>query len=228
MTREEFLKLLPELVDNYQTSTEVLERMAHVTLLMIIGPSGVGKTSVIKRLNIPYVASDTTRLERPEEIEGEDYFFRTDYDKLTYDIKNGSFVQVAVGPAGDFYGTRASSYPAFGLAVYAIVADVIPEFRTLGFERTIAAYIVPPSLQEWMFRMGAHKLSPQDLEKRMAEAKRSLNFAINDKQTFFILSDQLDDAVIQTNSLVGGKINEVRQNYAQEIAKQLYEQLMSA
>ena len=227
MTREEFLGNLPQLTQNYQPSQEALQRIANITLLMIIGPSGVGKTSIIKRLGIPYVPADITRPERPEEIQGEDYFFRSDYDSLTSEIKNGGFVQVAIGPGGDFYGTRANSYPGFGLAVYAVVADVIPNFRELGFEHTTSTYIVPPNLQEWMKRMGAHQLDQEQLEKRIAEAKRSLSFALSDEHMHFILNDSLDDAVTQVNALVGGTPNKVREDYAKQTASQIYKELIS-
>lgn len=228
MTREEFLSQLSQLVKNYEPSPVALQRITHITLFMVIGPSGVGKTSIIKAMNIPYVASDITRPKRPEEIDGEDYFFRIDYDKLLYDIKHGGFVQVAVGPGGDFYGTRANSYPSFGMAVYAVVADVIPLFRELGFEKTFSLYIVPPNMQEWMHRMEAHKMSSAELEKRMAEAQRSLKFALNDVQTHFILNDVLDDAITQANDLIGGRANKVREEYAKQTADRLYKELTGA
>jgi guanylate kinase len=125
MTREEFIKILPSLVKDYQMSAETVGRIRNIDLLMIVGGSGVGKTAIIKRLGIPYVISDTTRPIRPEEINGSDYFFRTDYEQLVNEIKERNFVQVNIFSTGDFYGTRASAYPEVGLAVYAIVADTI-------------------------------------------------------------------------------------------------------
>jgi guanylate kinase len=228
MTREEFLIQFPKLVKNYEPSPVALQRISNITLFMVIGPSGVGKTSIIKGMNIPYVASDITRPKRPEEVDGQDYYFRTDYDKLIYDIEHGGFVQVAIGPDGDFYGTRANSYPSFGMAVYSVVADVIPIFRELGFEKTFSLYIVPPNMAEWMHRMKGHNLSPPDLEKRMAEAQRSLKFALGDVQTHFILNDVLDDAITQANDLIGGRVNRVREEYAKQTADRLYKELTGA
>jgi guanylate kinase len=82
MTREEFLKVIPDLVKDYMRPAEVLARISGIELLIIVGATGVGKTTVIKRLGIPYVVADTTRPIRPDEINGTDYFFRTDYDQL--------------------------------------------------------------------------------------------------------------------------------------------------
>lgn len=225
MTREEFLQKLPSLAQDYQPSPEVFDKIAHITLLMVVGPSGAGKTSIIKRLNIPYVASDNTRPPRPEEIEGEDYHFRDDYQQLADDIRDRKFVQVAVDSGGDLKATRVDCYPSFGLAVCSVVADVLPIFRQLGFERTISVYIVPPSLQEWLRRMEAHKLGPDQLEKRMAEANRSLKFALSDQHMHFILNDSLDEAAAQIMSLIGGKRNSVREAFAKQTADKIYQEL---
>jgi guanylate kinase len=228
MTRDDFIKLLPELIRTYQTPPEVLEQISNIELLMVIGATGVGKTSIIKRLGFPFVPADTTRPIRPEEIDGSDYFFRTDYEQLVTEIKNRHFVQVAIGPAGDFYGTRANVYPQVGLAVYAVVADVVPFFRTLGFNETISAYVTPPTFLEWMDRMDRHNVETDQLGQRLEEAKRSFNFAINDKQTHFILNDDLDKAVYQTKMLINGNVNSAREAKARQAAETIYKDLTFA
>jgi guanylate kinase len=228
MTREDFIKILPDLVRQYQTPPHVLDQIGSLDLLMIIGATGVGKTSLIKRLGIPFVPTDTTRPIRPEEIDGSDYFFRTNYDQVVSEIKSRQFVQVAVGPTGDFYGTRAVAYPQVGLAVYAIVADVVPYFRTLGFNETISAFVTPPTFLEWMDRMDKHNVESDQLSKRLQEAKRSFSFALNDKDCHFILNDDLDKAVYQTKMLVNGKPNPARELKARQAAEAIYQELTFA
>jgi len=93
MTREEFLNQLPILVGGYQPLPEIRARIASLDLVMIVGATGVGKTSIIKRLGVPFVITDTTRPIRPNEINGSDYNFRTDYDQLAKEIKERQFVQ---------------------------------------------------------------------------------------------------------------------------------------
>lgn len=225
MTREDFLKALPELIKGYQRPAAVLAKISNLDLLMIIGATGVGKTSIIKRLGIPYVIADTTRPIRPDEINGADYFFRTDYDQLVTEIKRREYVQVALGPTGDFYGTRATAYPEVGLAVYAVVADVIPQFRQLGFGETISAFITPPHFLEWMDRLDRHNVESDQLAKRLAEAKRSFNFALNDEQTHLILNDDLDLAVHQTVMLANGEVDKEREAKARQSASLIYQEL---
>lgn len=221
MTREDFIKILPSLAKNYRPAPASLERVKNISLLIIIGPSGVGKTSLINKLGLPYVPSDTTREPRPREKEGEDFYFLEDYDKVVTDIETGDFVQIAVGPAGDFYATRASSYPESGLAVMPIVSDVVPIFRQLGFKKTISAFIVPPSYEEWMRRMKTHPITQEQLTRRLAEAKRSLNFALTDGAVRLILNDDLDEAVQQIKQLLAGKIDEKREQLARKAVQTL-------
>jgi guanylate kinase len=228
MTREDLIKILPDLVRDYQALPEIIDRIQGIDLLMIIGGTGVGKTSIIKRLGIPFVPTDTTRPVRPDEIDGTDYFFRTDYQSVIAEIKERKFVQVAVGPAGDFYGTRASSFPQVGLAVYAVVADAVPTFRQLGFNETISAFVTPPTFIEWMERIDRNNVESDQLSKRLEEAKRSFYFALNDPQVHFILNDDLDKAVYQTKMLVSGKPDENRQSLARQAAENIYKELSFA
>lgn len=228
MTREEFLSQLPGLTNDYKASAQALAHIRNINLLMIVGGTGVGKTSIIKRLGIPYVVADTTRPIRPWEINGMDYFFRTDYDQLVNEIKERLFVQVNVFSTGDFYGTRASAYPELGLAVYSVVADKVPEFRRLGFSDTLCAFVVPPDFSEWMDRLDNSGMERDLLAKRLEEAKRSFGFALEDKDTHFIFNDALDSAVKQTSMLLGGKIDSAREAQARQAAQAIYKQLSSA
>lgn len=225
MTREEFLVKLPEWEKNYQASPEVLQKIGKLTLLIIIGPSGVGKSTVIKALGVPYVPSDTTRPRRAEEVDGRDYLFRDDYGRLAKEIENGRFVQIAVGSGGDFYGTRASSYPDEGLATMAVVADVVPDFRRMGFGRTISAFIVPPSSEEWMHRMDSHPMSAEQRQKRLAEARRSLNFALKDSETHLVLCEIPKNAARQIIDLTEGRVDEQREVTARLAARQCLDTL---
>lgn len=225
MQRDDFLVQLPQLVATYRPAPEVIAQIKDVSLLMVVGPSGSGKTTLIKSLNLPYVASDTTRSIRPGEVDGKDYYFITDYDKLLEDINNGAFLQVAIGPAGDFYGTKGVSYPVSGVAVMAVVSDVVPVFRTLGFKSTVSAFVSPPSYIEWMKRLSAHVTDAGTLDRRLAEAYRSFSFALSDYQTHFILNEEVDKAVLQINELINSKVQSVRELTARAAAEEILSHL---
>ena len=82
--------------------------MSRGLLLVISGPSGVGKDTLIRRLleldkNLVYSVSGTTRMPRPGEKPDENYTFltRDEFERL---IRNGAFLEHA-SYNGHFYGT---------------------------------------------------------------------------------------------------------------------------
>jgi guanylate kinase len=221
MTRDEFKKQLPDLVRNYVPASDVANHIKNLDLLMVIGPSGVGKTAIINRLNLKYIISDTTRDRRPDEKEGVYYYFRQDYGQIIEEIKNGRFVQVAVDSGGDLKATRDSTYPDSGIAVMAVVAGVVPNFRQLGFRKTISVFITPPSFEEWMQRLDVHNLSAEQQAMRLSEAARSLEFALNDKEVHLILNDNIVEAVNQTKNSLEGIVDQEREAKARSTAEEL-------
>ena len=64
---------------------------------MISGPSGVGKSTIAKKLKeagIPRVMTTTTRAPRPGEVNGREYRFLTRME-FQDEIKRGSFLEYA-------------------------------------------------------------------------------------------------------------------------------------
>ena len=225
MTKDEFLKEFPSLIANYQPADGVLKQIKNVTLCMIVGPSGVGKSSLIKLSGFSFVPSDTTRDARPGEQEGIDMYFRKDYEQIIQDIRTGSFVQIAPFATGDLYATKNTSYPESGVGIMPVMADVIPIFRNLSFKSTVTAFITPPNYTEWMRRMGIHGIGGDQFTNRLAEARRSFEFALADDQTHFILNDDLPSAEVQLKNLVAGDVDAEREAQARSITESLPAQL---
>ncbi|HEX5395349.1 MAG TPA: hypothetical protein VFW52_03315 [Candidatus Saccharimonadales bacterium] len=221
MTHEDFVKALPSLIENYRPAPSVIEHIGRVTLIMLVGPSGVGKSTLIKNSGIHFVPSDTTRSPRPGEQNGVDMNFRTDFDQLAADIKAGNFVQIAPFATGELYATRYSSYPESGAAIMPVMAEAVRSFRQLGFDRTISAFVVPPSYKEWMRRMSEQEMMVDQRAKRLDEAKVSLEFGLSDKETNFILCDDIPGAVEQVKKLLDGTPDEVLGAEARAIAQSL-------
>ncbi|MBI1952413.1 hypothetical protein HYS42_01660 [Candidatus Saccharibacteria bacterium] len=223
---EEFKEVLPGLVNGYRASEETARQIGGVIMLMMIGPSGAGKTSIMRELGYPFVRSDTTREPRVGEVNGRDYNFRTDLDVLLTEVEKGEFVQIAAGPAGDFYGTKASSHPRSDIATMAVTARAVPLFRNLGFEHTISAVVTPPSYDEWLRRIKSHGLNGDQLRERTEEACESLSLMLNDPRANFILNDRVYDATIQVRALVEGpKVNYFRDSKARKASKSILQRL---
>ena len=73
-------------------------------LIVISGPSGVGKDAVLQRMkdkDLPFhfVVTATTRAPRSDEQDGVDYIFIT-HEKFTSMIETGELIEYAIGDAG--------------------------------------------------------------------------------------------------------------------------------
>lgn len=76
------------------------QRRPQPLLIVISGPSGVGKDTVIQRMkerNLPFhfVVTATTRPARPEEQQGVDYFF-VSHDQFAEMIEQGELLEYAI------------------------------------------------------------------------------------------------------------------------------------
>lgn len=189
MDKQTFIQKAKLLQPGYVPNPAVKALLAQVSLLAVVGPSGSGKSSIIEHSGLAYVTSDTTRLPRATETNGIDYDFRTDYNQMVHEIERGEYVQFIVYPTGEFYGTRAASFPASGPCTMAITAAAIPLFLSLGFRRVLPVYIVPPSYDVWLER--ARSRPEVTVQARLGEAQTSLQLALSDAHYYFMLNDDL-------------------------------------
>lgn len=88
-------------------SSEPLAPEPNPLIIVVSGPSGVGKDAVIKRLmevreNIHFVVTATTRGKRPGEVDGKDYFFTSKEEFLSM-IERHELLEYAM-VYGDYKG----------------------------------------------------------------------------------------------------------------------------
>jgi guanylate kinase len=224
MDKQTFLHKATLMQPTYRPSQAVKTQLAQLDMIAAVGPTGAGKTSIMEHSGIPYVASDVTRKPRDAEVNGIDYNFRTDYDVLMRELENGDFVQYIVHPNGEFYGTKASSYPQSGPCTMAIVAITVPLFFDLGFRQVLPVYILPPNYQEWMKRVG--KLRDTDMPARMIEAKLSIEAALSEDRYHFLVNDDLLIAAEIFRSIAQGRaIDAANQSEARQLALGLLTQI---
>jgi len=73
-----------------------------INLIVISGPSGVGKTTIIKKIlqdpelkdKLMFSVSHTTREKREGEVEGQDYFFVSEEEFMRM-VERGEFIEWA-------------------------------------------------------------------------------------------------------------------------------------
>lgn len=169
-------------------------------LLMVVAPSGVGKTSLTRRLiadhpDLHLSISYTTREPRPGEHEGRDYHF---VDRATFDrmVEENAFLEWA-----EVYGNRYGSPRAPIMGALARGESVLFDIDDHG-AKTIAAqcpedsvlvYLLPPSLAEMSRRLHARSQdSDAVIRKRIARAKDEV--ALWETFDYVILNEDFDGA----------------------------------
>jgi guanylate kinase len=150
-------------------------------LVVLTGPSGVGKDAALGRmreLNMPfhYVVTVTTREQRPGEIEGVHYFFKT-REAYTEMLERGELLEHAE-VYGNFYGIPRSQViePLKSGKDVIMKPDVqgAATIRKLEPE-AIFIFLAPPSMEELAARLYSRKTEdPQELARRLEVARAEM------------------------------------------------------
>lgn len=216
---------------DYQPAPAVLEKLKNIDFVAVVGPTAVGKTTLMRVAAgisplFTIVLNTTSRMQRLDEKEGVDGHFRTKQEMLER-IARREFVQVAPSVLGEVYATAPEDYPSQGVAMMAVLADAIPMFQALPFKSFRIIYILPPDWKEWETRLKTHGFEPDQLVKRLAEAKRSLEFAAKDPNIQFVINDNIDAAVSDFVALVHGDPLNRRQAENQKRAPTIIQGLLA-
>ena len=155
-------------------------------LVVISGPSGVGKGTVVKLLQEKYQkenkklylsVSCTTREPREGEIDGVHYYFISE-EEFKKRISNNDFFEYNVYGTGKYYGTPKSTILNYLNDGY----DVILEIEVNGYKQIkeqypdcIGIFIAPPSIDELYNRLINRGTENKDvIEKRIATARHEM------------------------------------------------------
>jgi len=150
-------------------------------LIVVSGPSGVGKDSalnVLKQRNLPlhFVVTTTDRPKRADEVEGVDYHF-VSRERFQEMIANDEFIEYA-RVYQDYKGVaRRQIYEAFASGLDVILrVDVqgAARLRQL-FPEAVLIFLVPENCEEWYRRLiNRHSETPEQLQGRIETAKIEL------------------------------------------------------
>lgn len=182
--------------------------MKRGVLIVLSGPSGVGKGTVRKALfeepdiDFQYSISMTTRQPRMGEVNGEDYFFVT-REQFEEEIANGNMLEYAEY-VGNYYGTPKS----FIDQSLAAGRDVLLEIEVQGAlqvkdKMPEGAYIflTPPDLQELKNRLinrGTEELAI--INRRVATAASEIRMMAN--YDYAVVNDEVELAVKRIKDII--------------------------
>ncbi|MGB2964635.1 MAG: guanylate kinase [Anaerolineales bacterium] len=179
-------------MDNNPTASPFLQDQPNPLLIVISGPSGVGKDSVLEEMKsrgLPFhfVITATTRKPRPEEVEGVDYFFLSE-DEFAKMIDEGELLEYAV-VYQDYKGIPKSqvrkALESGKNVIMRIDVQGAETVRKLAKD-ALLIFLVPQSEEELINR----------LKKRNTETKESLKLRIATTRQEFNKIDLFDYIVV--------------------------------
>ncbi len=168
-------------------------------LIIISGPSGSGKGTVVKKLDpekgYALSISMTTRSPRTGEVHGRDYFFTSREEFIEIKNQNG-FLEHAEF-VGNLYGTPKS----YVIDQIDQGKNVILEIDVQGalqikevFHNCILIFLVPPTFEELENRLRARNTEDDEtIKRRLIRAKNEI--LLIDKYDYLIINDTIDQSV---------------------------------
>ena len=166
-----------------------MEFLHDKTLVMLVGPSCIGKSSLMSeavRQDTAYgrVSGFVTRAPRPDDDPG--MYRYISKDEAARKIRDGETVQSAVSPTtGQIYGSEPQDYAAtFNLLD--TLANVVDELRLLPFERTVTISLTAPADDWRQWFLARYPKPSEDAQKRLEEAKLSIEWSLGDSQTYWL------------------------------------------
>ncbi len=169
-------------------------------LFIVSAPSGAGKTTLCSRLlplglDLVYSVSYTTRIPRPGETDGQDYFFISE-DRFREMIQDGGFLEWAE-VFGRFYGTgRDWVQKQLDLGRNVLLDVDIAGARQIkeSSPEAVFIFILPPTLSELGRRLRArHTETDEQLQERLTWAREEIE--ARDIYDYLIINDEIDRAV---------------------------------
>lgn len=169
-------------------------------LIILSGPSGVGKGTIRKRimqdpsLNLIYSVSMTTRSMRPGEVNGKDYFF-VNQETFQEAINHNQLLEWA-----EFVGNRYGTPKAEIQKLRQEGKNVLLEIEINGAKQVIAKatgpglvtiFLMPPSFEALEARIRKRKTESElIIQERLAKAKREMN--LHHDYQYLVVNDDVE------------------------------------
>ena len=196
--------------------------------LVICGPSGVGKSSIIQKVQAEFpdcfglCVSHTTRKPRQGEVDGLNYHF-VNKAKFFAAKEGGEFVETAEF-AGNMYGTSRGAINRVQAAGLICILDIemkgVYQIKKTPGVNPHYVFIRPPSLEDLEVRLRERKTETEEsIKKRLAIAEEEMEYgSIPDNFDLIIVNDTLDNAVDKLRDYMVIHIEELRR-FRQLLAK---------
>lgn len=177
-------------------------------LVIISGPSGVGKGTIRKALfeipdnNFCYSVSMTTRKPRQGEVDGSDYFFVSN-EEFEKRIKENGFLEYAEF-VNAYYGTPIDYIEEQMEEGKEVIVEIEVQGALQVKERmpeAVFIFIVPPSRQALIDRLVHRGTDTEEIiKKRIEKAEREYSLAY--KYDYIVVNDEVTNAADRIYAII--------------------------
>jgi len=194
--------------DPRRKKQDTASRSARGVLVVISGPSGVGKGTIcrelVKRLDYAYLSvSVTTRLKSDKEVNGRDYWFVTE-EEFQKRIEKGMLLEHAE-VFGNFYGTPKDKVDDQLAAGKAVVLEIdVQGGRQIKalYPNAVMVFILAPTQKELAERMQGRARDEEAVQQeRLDQAGIEIAAGWQDYQ-HMVINDKLQQAVDEVIGIV--------------------------
>jgi len=186
-------------------------------LIVISGPSGVGKDTIIQRMkerNLPFqfVVTATTRPPRPNEVHGKDYFFYS-HDEFAEMIEKGQLLEYAI-VYNDYKGIpRAQVSDALASGKDVVMRLDVQGAATIRklYPEALMIFLSPQGEAEMVNRLQERKTeTPEGLKLRIATARQEMTHVISFDYVVINRELHLDETVDTITSIIVAEHHKVK------------------
>ena len=184
----------------------------HGLLIVLVGPSGVGKSTISRKLaekmHLKYISSATTRKQNPKDVLGKTYD-QVDEQTFFKKLELGEFLEYA-NVFDEYYGTPKRPT----LDYLQAGEDVLLEIDVQGalqvrfqYPDALMIFIMPPDSATLLHRLRDRgRDSDEAIEKRFRGAKREIWMAKGSRAfDDMVVNDDIDRAVAEISNLIRQK-----------------------
>lgn len=179
-------------------------------LFILSGPSGVGKGTVRQRLfeieiDLKYSISATTRDKREGEIDGVDYFFKTEaaFKQMIAEnklLEHAQYVNNYYGTPKDYVEQQLERGNDVFLEIEVQGALQVKE----NFPNGVFIFLIPPSLDELKDRIVGRGTETEELvSNRLQQAKKEIDMMHH--YDYVIVNDDVDLAVSKVQAVIAAE-----------------------
>lgn len=222
-----------DVLSDYHPSAHALQVIRDVKLVVMTGPSGAGRNTLIFKIletgKYHSVITDTTRPKRYNdgvlEVDGRDYWFRNEADMLE-DLRRGEFLEAEIIHNQQVSGVSVRELEqASQKGKIAITHVDIGGINNIlkAKKDTIAIMVFAPDFASWQQRFSKRgKMDPTEVRRRLETSLRIFEQAEEDDRFQIVINDTVENAIAQIRRIAEeGAVDPVFQAKAKQIVRQL-------